>query len=91
MSQADPSTVALWMFEQFEREGGYLDQQRAATIISDTFGTRFTHVTASGNLAIEQKVLLRFRRLSQDVVVWSRSGRHCRRRVPGDPSGRVCP
>ena len=78
------------MLEQFERDG-HLDQQRAATDIVDTFGTGFTYVTDSGNLAIEQTVLHQFRRLTEDVVVWSRSERYWRRRVPGDAPGRVCP
>ena len=90
MSQTDPSTVALWMLKQLERED-HLDQQRAATNIAETFGTQFTYVTDSGNLAIEQKVLYQFRRLTEDVIVWSRSERYWRRRVPGDATGRVAP
>ena len=86
----DPSTVALWMLEQLEREG-HLDQQWVATNIVDRFGTQFTYVTDSGNLAIEQKVLHQFRRLTEDVVVWSRSERYWRGRVPGDAPGRICP
>ena len=65
----------------------YLDQQRTATDIVDTFGTGFTYVTDSGNLAIEQTVLHQFRRLTEDVAVWSRSERYWRRRVPGDGPG----
>jgi hypothetical protein len=90
MSRTDQSTVAEWMLEQFEREG-HLDQQRAAAGIADKFGARFTYVTASGNLAIDQKVLHGFRGLTEDVVVWSRSERFWRRRVAGDGAGRVCP
>ena len=55
MSQTDPGTVAWWMLEQFDC-GGFLDQRWAAESIAETFGSRFTYVTDSGNLAIDTKV-----------------------------------
>ncbi len=64
-----PQTVAEWMVSQIE-EWGFLSQPEAATSIRDQFGKEFVYFDPFGNLAINRKVLYRFRKMTVDTVVW---------------------
>jgi hypothetical protein len=76
------------MFEELERDG-YLAQDDALSNIASHFGDSFVYLNVSGNRVISRSVLSRFRKLSEDTVVWSRSKRTWYRRQPKDPPGRV--
>jgi hypothetical protein len=82
--------AARWMVEEFNRES-LLDQKHAVGEIARIFGPRLTYLKPSGARAIDQKVLYRFKALTRDTAVWSRSQRHWRRRSSHDQPGRACP
>jgi hypothetical protein len=76
------------MLEELERDGS-LAQDHALSHISSHFGDSFVYLNVSGNLVISRSVLRRFRKLSEDTVVWSRSQRTWYWREPNYPPGRV--
>jgi hypothetical protein len=76
------------MFEELERDG-YLAHDYALSHIARHFGDSFVYLNVSGNLVISRSVLGRFRKLSENTVVWSRSQRTWYRREPEDPPERV--
>jgi hypothetical protein len=62
--------VALWMLEEFNRNGGRLLRSVAIEGIVARFGFDFTYVTENTNLGISKSVLKEFKKLTPDVV-WS--------------------
>ena len=83
---SDPKEVAAWMFDQL-RKHGELYQEDAVYEIARRFGPEFTYENENGNPAIKRDVLNEFRRISEELVVWSRSERLWRWRERFDPSG----
>lgn len=79
--------VAQWMLNEIEKVK-YLDQETAVDHISANFGDDFVYENENGNLAIEQKVLAAFRKLTDDSIVWERSSRLWRYREESDEPGR---
>jgi hypothetical protein len=78
------------MLEELDREG-LLEQHRAAGEIMRIFGPQLTYLKPSGARAINQKVLYRFKSLTRDTAIWSRSQRYWRYRDSGDTAGRAGP
>jgi hypothetical protein len=64
-----------------------LDQQDAVNMIRKEFGEEFLYENANGNVAIDNRVLAEFRKLTKDTVVWEKSG-YWRKRTPRDPVGK---
>lgn len=87
MSGVTAQGVAEWMLSQV-MEQGYLYQQTAVWDIEKRFGEEFVYQNENGNQAIASNVLAAFRKLSEDSVVWERSGRNWRKRVARDEPGR---
>jgi hypothetical protein len=84
---SDPKIVAKWMLAAVQRDG-LVHQETIVYEISDTFGEEYTYLNENGNLAIRKDVLVAFRKLSEDTIVWDRSDRAWRMREPGDSPGR---
>lgn len=84
---ADATTVAGWMLEKLESSGS-IYQEDVVYEIKDLFGSEFTYENENGNLAIEQKVLAEFRKLTENTVVWERDERVWRWRQDYDSAGR---
>ena len=85
---ANAKDVAQWMLEEVQRSG-HLAQEQAFDEIQQKFGKEFTYINDRGGNAINKKVLNVFRRLSEDTVVWARTGHYWRMRKPGDEPSRV--
>ncbi len=79
--------VAEWMLKQVSSKSLYQDD--AVWQIMKTFGKQFTYNNANGNPAISKGVLEKFRKISGDDVVWSRSERLWRKRTARDKLGRM--
>ena len=79
--------VAKWLLEQVAKDPLYQDE--VTWKIRNKFGHDFLYTNENGNPAINKKVLDKFKKLSGDDVVWSRSERYWRKREPSDRSGRV--
>ena len=63
--------IAEWMMLQLEEsDEGELKQQETAYAIQEDFGAEFVYLDAYGNLAIDRKILYRFKKLSLETVVW---------------------
>ncbi len=63
--------IAEWMMLQLERsDRGELKQQETAYAIQKDFGAEFVYLDLYGNLAIDRKILYRFKKLSPATVVW---------------------
>ena len=82
-----PSDVAAWMLSEFNRNQ-VLFHDIAACRIREQFGTEFTCLTEDGNFSIEPRVLLAFRIMTKDTVVWERRKRYWRKRADYDEPGR---
>ena len=80
---ATASDVAQWMVEQLERTP-YMYQESIVYKIKSQFGQEFVYRNRSGNWAISPVVLRKFRKLTEDQVVWSRGDRCWRKRRPTD-------
>jgi hypothetical protein len=79
-----PEGIATWMLAELNRDG-ILDQAWAAHEIESQFGDEYTPLNMkSGNLSIRHDVLVAFRRISKETVVWERGERRWRRRERGD-------
>jgi hypothetical protein len=77
--------VAAWMLAELKAQGGVLSQEQAAPEIADRFGEAFVYQSdASGNTCIDKGVLVAFRKLSGDSVVWIKGERFWRLRESGD-------
>jgi len=82
-----PSDVAAWMVSEFNRNQ-VLFHDIAACRIQEQFGTEFTHLTEDGSFSIQSSVLLAFRTMTKDTVVWERQKRYWRKRTDCDEDGR---
>lgn len=85
-SSATPKEIAEWMHEQLGT--GELYQSELADKIIKTFGKQNTYTNANGNPAINKEILKEFNKLTQEDVVWSRSGQYWRKRKESDPPGK---
>lgn len=65
-----------------------LDQRVIAAQIYSKFGSEFVYTNRNGNLAINSQVLRRFRKLTEDSVVWDPQQRFWRKRRAHDPEGK---
>jgi hypothetical protein len=86
MSSVSASDVAAFMLEQLSIESS-LYQDVVVCDIRDRFGEGFVYINDNGNLAIDKKVLVAFRKLTEGDVVWDRRERFWRRREDYDASG----
>ena len=84
----NPVEAAKWMLGEFEKSGGYLDQDVVVYEMQRLFGDDSVYDNEAGNLAINRAVLKEFRRLTETTVVWERSERAWRRRAPYDEPGK---
>lgn len=82
--------VAEWMLSEVMSQR-YLSQDDASFKIEKTFGPEYTYQNENGNLAIDKRVLKEFRRISRDIVVWSRSEKSWEQRKPHHSPGRQQP
>lgn len=89
MSVGPPTAehVASWMVDRV-RGGRTIYQDEIVWDIQREFGDKFLYHNENGNLAIAKDVLVAFRKLTNDDVVWSRSERCWRRRKTWDKPGR---
>ena len=65
---ATPKDIAEWMLEELKQET-ILCQEVVAHEISLLFGEEFTYTNASGELALDERVLREFRGLTQNMVI----------------------
>jgi hypothetical protein len=79
--------VAKWMLTELERVQ-FLHQETVACDIAAKCGQEFTYINDNGNLAIRKDVLLAFRKLTGDAVIWERAERMWRKRESYDEPGR---
>lgn len=79
--------VAEWMAAELEHVES-LYQEEAVYRIAAKFGSDFVYQNENGNLAIDRGVLHAFRKLTDDSVVWEKTERCWRKRIPSDPPGR---
>jgi hypothetical protein len=84
---ASASDAANWMKEAVTNEG-FLYQDVAASEIASRFGSDFTYINASGNLAIRADVLKLFKTETAESVIWERGQRIWRKRESYDLPGR---
>ena len=75
------------MMEELTTCGGALYQVDAVQGIISNFGEAFTYLNSSGSVAISRAVLLEFRKISGDTVVWDRSEVAWRLRHDGEAVG----
>jgi hypothetical protein len=75
------------MLGQLNREK-CLYQESTVFDIEEKFGAEFTYINESGNPAIDKRVLLEFRKLTGDSVIWERGERLWRFREDYDEEGR---
>ena len=85
---SDVAQAAEWMLDLFERQRGELLQADAVSGLEEKFGECFIRYNANGNTAIAPEVLRAFRKLTEDRVVWSSTGRYWRYRESYDNDGR---
>ena len=85
--QTAPSDVAQWMLTTIQ-ERGELSQNNAFYEINKLFGRNFTTITSSGSPSISRSVLMAFRKISDDVVIWERGDKKWRKREFYDAPGR---
>ena len=83
-STVTANTVAVWMLREMEKHNGVLYQDDAASQIADRFGEGFVSENDRGNACIDKHVLVAFRELTMDSVVWEHTDRLWRRRESGD-------
>jgi len=79
--------VAAWMCKQVMVRPLYQDD--AAWKIRRRFGKKFVYDNDYGNPAIDKALLEKFRELTGDDVVWSRSEKLWRKRTKSDAPGRM--
>lgn len=84
---ATPDDVAKWMFSELQREK-CLYQETAVYDIASKFGEEFTYYNDNGNPAIGKNVLVAFKKLTGDTVIWERGERMWRFREAYDEPGR---
>ncbi len=65
---ATPKTIAEWMLEELKKET-ILSQEVVAHEVSLLFGEEFTCTNARGELALDERVLSEFRKLTENMVI----------------------
>jgi hypothetical protein len=65
---ATPKAIAEWMLEELKQET-ILCQEVVAQEISLLFGEEFTYNNATGDMAIDERVLAEFRSLTENLVL----------------------
>lgn len=71
--------VAQWMKSELENTN-WLYQETVVYKIKELFGVTFVYLNANGNLSIDKKVLAKFRKLTNDTVIWDRGEKAWRKR-----------
>ena len=79
--------VAQWMKSELENTN-WLYQETVVYKIKELFGDTFVYLNANGNLSIDKKVLAKFRKLTNDTVIWERGEKAWRKRKGYDAPGR---
>ncbi len=79
--------VAQWMKSELENTN-WLYQETVVYKIKELFGVTFVYLNANGNLSIDKKVLAKFRKLTNDTVIWDRGEKAWRKRQGYDALGR---
>ena len=79
--------VAQWMKSELENTN-WLYQETVVYKIKELFGDTFVYLNANGNLSIDKKVLAKFRKLTNDTVIWERGEKAWRKRQGYDAPGR---
>ena len=79
--------VAEWMKSQVE-VSSRLYQEVAVYKIKSLFGDNFVYTNENGNLSIDKKVLVKFKKLTGDLVIWERGDKAWRKRNSYDQPGR---
>lgn len=80
--------VAIWMKSELDKSD-WLYQEDTVYKIKDLFGNDFVYINDNGNLAIDKKVLAKFRKLTADDVIWERGEKAWRKRENYDQPGRL--
>ncbi|WP_137490706.1 DUF6953 family protein, partial [Escherichia coli] len=78
--------VAQWMKSELENTN-WLYQETVVYKIKELFGDTFVYLNANGNLSIDKKVLAKFRKLTNDTVIWERGEKAWRKRQGYDAPG----
>jgi hypothetical protein len=86
-SEHTAKQVAMWMLEELNRQGK-LHLDTVVFEIREKFGSQFTS-DKYGSVAIRIDVLVAFRKLTKDFVVWVREDRYWRMREAHDGPGRL--
>ncbi|MBS0877978.1 MULTISPECIES: hypothetical protein [unclassified Tatumella] len=79
--------VALWMKSELNNQNR-LYQEVAVYEINKRFGNAFVYTNDNGNLAIDKKVLAKFKKLTADTAIWERGEKAWRKRESYDNPGR---
>lgn len=79
--------VTQWMKSELENTN-WLYQETVVYKIKELFGDTFVYLNANGNLSINKKVLAKFRKLTNDTVIWERGEKAWRKRQGYDALGR---
>ena len=79
--------VAEWMVQELEART-VLSQEDAGSQIAAKFGHEFTYLSRSGKRAIVDRVLIAFRKLTGDTVVYVQRKNLWRKRASGDSDRR---
>ncbi len=94
-SIATPKEVAHWMLAQLGEHEELLHVEAVAEI-KRLFGPEFVYIGTNGEMAIDRRVLIQFRKLSGNTVVWVTEhggaywpGAYWRKRISGDSPGRT--
>jgi hypothetical protein len=81
-----PREAAEWMLEQFESKR-FLYQEEAATHLLHLHDEELAYFDANGNVCVGKSVLAAFNKLAPDIV-YERSAKFWRDRLPSDEPGR---
>ncbi len=87
MANHTEDDVTAWMVKRVQVRMLYQDD--AAWKIRQKFGKKFVYDNQHGNPAIDKGVLAKFRELTGDDIVWSRSERLWRKRTKRDEPRRM--
>ncbi len=82
--QTSPEEIAEWMLSEYSK-ANRLVQRAAARQIRQLFGEEHVYKNKNRNWAINKPVLDKFREITGDDVVWSRSRQLWRQRRETDP------
>lgn len=84
---AGADVVGRWMLDE-TRSRGQLYRNAATQEIAAKFGYEFVHVTDTGGLVSERKVLKAFEKPTKTKVAFVRPSMYWRTKKPGDEPGR---